>query len=326
MAALALIAREGPVRRPMSPLAADALTRIPSANFRSRAWARSLTETCAQLVTEAIARRDDARLNDWLGGVTAEPDAHDTIAVISSVCEAVIADAFNRHGDIRTITRWIAGLEQRVRAAFAAHQRGKDVDAMIDSDKAELAAGLVRVVGMHDQDTATHLDATAALARRIATEMDLAPDVVNTIELAALLHDVGKVAINPDIIRKPEALTAEEWKEMRMHPEAGASVILGITKLAHVAPIVRAHHERIDGYGYPDRLRGEDIPIEARVVAVADAFHAMTSERPYRRALMPSDALAILEDNCGTQFDVEVVAATLRLFRYTRRARKALAS
>jgi len=310
----------------MSPIVADAMTRIPSANFKNKAWARFATETCAKMITEAIERGDEGRLEDWMRDVTHAPDTNDIVAVISSVCESVIADAFNRHGDIQKITRWVADYEQDVRSAVSAQQRRKDVDVMIDSDKAELAASLVRVVGMHDKDTATHLDATAILARRIALQMDLAPEVINTIELAALLHDVGKVAVSPDIIRKPDALSADEWKEMRLHAEAGASLISGIPKLAYLAPIVRAHHERADGYGYPDRLRGEDIPIEARVVAVADAFHAMTTERTYRKALMPNDALTILEENSGTQFDADVVAATLHLFRYTRRNRRAVAS
>src|SRR5476649_1043910 len=311
-----------PVRQPMSPIVADAMTRIPSANFKNKAWARFATETCTKMITEAIERGDQGRFEDWMRDVTHAPNTDDIVAVITSVCESVIADAFNRHGDIQKITRWVADYEQDVRAVVSAQKRSKDVDAVIDADKAELAASLVRVVGMHDKDTATHLDAVAILARRIALQMDLAPEVVNTIELAGLLHDVGKVAVNPEIIRKPDELSADEWKEMRLHPEAGASLLAGIPKLAFLAPIVRAHHERIDGYGYPARLRGEDIPLESRVIAVADAFHAMTTERPYRKALLPSDALAIIEDHSGTQFDAEVVNAILQLFRYTRRSRK----
>ncbi len=196
---------------------------------------------------------------------------------------------------------------------------------MNDPDKAELAASLVRVVQMHDKETAVHLEATAVLARRVAEAMGLSDEQIRNTELAALLHDVGKVGIRREILTKTAALTAEEWQEMRLHPESGAALLIDMPKLAYLAPIVRAHHERIDGYGYPDHLRADEIPIEARVIAVADAFHAMTTSRPYRKAMMPNDALAILADNAGTQFDRDVVAAMLRLFRFSVESHRAIA-
>jgi HD-GYP domain-containing protein (c-di-GMP phosphodiesterase class II) len=196
---------------------------------------------------------------------------------------------------------------------------------MYDSTAGELAAGLVRVVRMHDADTAIHLEATAVLARRIALTMELPSEQVGSIELGARLHDIGKVGVPKGVLSKPGALTAAEWREMRLHAEVGAAVLFDTPALAHLAPIVRAHHERMDGAGYPDRLRAAEIPLEARVIAVADAFHAMTTDRCYSRAIMPGDALDVLADHAGPQFDPDVVAATFALFRYARRSLRAIA-
>jgi HD-GYP domain-containing protein (c-di-GMP phosphodiesterase class II) len=187
-------------------------------------------------------------------------------------------------------------------------------DGMFDPETTELAAGLVRIVRMHDRETAVHLDATSALARRIANAMQLPIDVVMTIELAARLHDIGKLGVHRDVLQKAGPLTTPEWGAMRMHTEIGAAALQDTPKLAFLAPIVRAHHERIDGEGYPDGLRGDEIPLESRVVAVADAFHAMTS------------ALTILAANAGPQFDAGVVETTLTLLHYGRRKRFSIAS
>ena len=194
-----------------------------------------------------------------------------------------------------------------------------------DSETKELAAGLVRIVRMHDRATAVHLDATATLARRIASAMELPIEMVMTIELAARLHDIGKVGVHRDVLQKNGPLSVMEWNAMRQHTDIGAGALLDTPKLAFVAPIVRAHHERMDGLGYPDRLRGEEIPLEARVVAVADAFHAMTTARWYRPAMLPNDALEILAVNAGPQFDPDVVGAALTLLNYGRRAQRAIA-
>ncbi len=199
-------------------------------------------------------------------------------------------------------------------------------DGMFDPETTELAAGLVRIVRMHDRETAVHLDATSALARRIANAMQLPIDVVMTIELAARLHDIGKLGVHRDVLQKAGPLTTPEWGAMRMHTEIGAAALQDTPKLAFLAPIIRAHHERIDGEGYPDGLRGDEIPLESRVVAVADAFHAMTSGRWYRRAMMPNDALTILAANAGPQFDAGVVETTLTLLHYGRRKRFSIAS
>jgi two-component system cell cycle response regulator len=154
-----------------------------------------------------------------------------------------------------------------------------------------------------------HLSVVAELAERTARHLGLTREEIDTVRQAAELHDVGKVAIPEDILAKPGPLTEEEWGFVRRHTVAGERILSAAPALTQVARLVRASHERWDGAGYPDLLVGDAIPLGARIVAVADAFDAMTSDRPYRTALPDSDALAELRRCAGTQFDPAVVDA-----------------
>jgi len=127
------------------------------------------------------------------------------------------------------------------------------------------------------------------------------------IELGALFHDIGKIGIPVEILTKPGPLTDEETALIQTHPELGERILAPIEQLEHVRPIVRACHERYDGNGYPDGLRGEEIPLEARIIFVCDAFHAMTTTRPYRNALPVAEARRRLLAGAGTQFDPAIV-------------------
>jgi HD-GYP domain-containing protein (c-di-GMP phosphodiesterase class II) len=127
------------------------------------------------------------------------------------------------------------------------------------------------------------------------------------------MHDIGKLGVSDAILRKPGTLTEAEWVEMRRHAEIGEHIIASTPELAHLAPTIRADHERWDGAGYPDGLAGEQIPLASRIVFVSDAYHAMTSERPYRAPLTPTEARGELERNAGSQFCPTVVAAALEV-------------
>jgi putative nucleotidyltransferase with HDIG domain len=182
----------------------------------------------------------------------------------------------------------------------------------------EGVAALLAMLAERDYGTCCHSKATAEWARRLATAMSCAEEAAEFIGLCALLHDVGKVSTPEAILLKPAALDEQEWEIMRDHAAAGARILNQIPSLQRCAMIVRAHHERFDGAGYPDGIAGISIPFEARVLAVADAFHAMISERPYRKPMAPREALKILEEGRGSQWDPNAVDAMLSMF--TRRA------
>jgi HD-GYP domain-containing protein (c-di-GMP phosphodiesterase class II) len=146
----------------------------------------------------------------------------------------------------------------------------------------------------------------AALAEPVALRLGWERERVRTLRAAAPLHDIGKVKVRPQVLGKPGPLTLEEREEIRRHPAAGAQLVVPLRRFHDALPYVLFHHERWDGDGYPAGLRGHGIPVEARILAVADAFDAMISPRPYRHALTHEHALAEVERGAGTQFDPRV--------------------
>jgi HD-GYP domain-containing protein (c-di-GMP phosphodiesterase class II) len=135
----------------------------------------------------------------------------------------------------------------------------------------------------------------------LAQHLDLTPEELHTVKIGTPLHDIGKIGIDDAILRKPGKLTPAEFEIMKTHTTKGAKILESVPDLAPIIPIVRSHHERWDGGGYPDGLRGENISRLARIVAVADAFDAMTSDRPYRKGMLPEIAFAELEKQRGKQ-------------------------
>jgi HD-GYP domain-containing protein (c-di-GMP phosphodiesterase class II) len=151
------------------------------------------------------------------------------------------------------------------------------------------------------------------MALEVGNLLDLDSHTMKNLELGALFHDIGKIGIPTDILLKEGPLNDEEWTIIRTHPELGERILAPIEFLAEVRPIVRACHEHWDGGGYPDGLRGGGIPLEARIILVVDAFHAMTSDRPYRHALSLDEACRRLQEASGTQFDPDVVETMFEL-------------
>jgi HD-GYP domain-containing protein (c-di-GMP phosphodiesterase class II) len=147
----------------------------------------------------------------------------------------------------------------------------------------------------------------ASLATGIALEMGLPSDEIERIRIASLLHDLGKLAVPSEILDKPTKLTDNEWQAIGEHPRIGQVILEQASGLRDAIPVVLHHHERYNGGGYPHGLRGSEIPLGARIVAVADAYHAMVHDRPYKGALTHEQALAELKRNAGTQFDPQVV-------------------
>ena len=172
---------------------------------------------------------------------------------------------------------------------------------------------LANALEAQDEYTHNHARALAEMALTVGDEMGVDGGHRQTLELAALLHDIGKIGVRSEILRKPGPLTEDERREINRHPEIGEGILSAVPFLHHLRPIIRACHERWDGNGYPDGLAGGSIPAEARIVFVCDAYHAMTTDRPYRRALPEEEAILRLRVAAGTQFDREVVDAFVRL-------------
>jgi diguanylate cyclase (GGDEF)-like protein/putative nucleotidyltransferase with HDIG domain len=170
---------------------------------------------------------------------------------------------------------------------------------------------LAEALDIRDTGTGQHSHTVARYAEMMAVQLGLDEDRVERVRLAGVLHDIGKIGIPDRVLTKPGPLDASEWKEMYTHPEIGAR-LLSRPEFADLREWILAHHERPDGQGYPHALRGDDIPLEARILAVADAYEAMTADRCYRAALGEQAARAELEAGAGTQFDSDVVAALLR--------------
>lgn len=193
-------------------------------------------------------------------------------------------------------------LELRVRTLLRAKRRN---DLLERAD--DVIFSLARAVEAKDSYTEGHLQRMASYATAIGARLGLCNEEMTALRYGALLHDVGKLGIDEMIIRKGGPLTQAEYRLMQQHPIIGERIVQPLHMATAVAPIVRHHHERWDGRGYPDGLAGEDIPLGARIVAVADAFDAMTTQRPYNRMLSFEEARARLIAGAGTYWDARIV-------------------
>lgn len=179
----------------------------------------------------------------------------------------------------------------------------------------ELVQTLARVIDAKDSYTYDHADRARHYAKLIAEKMHLPQPIVRHVEYAALMHDIGKIGIEEHILKKPGKLTPEEIEIIKKHPTIGNRIISPVTFLAPVAPMVLYHQEWYDGNGYPEGLAGEEIPLGSRIVAVIDAYDAMTSDRPYRKALPREYAISELKKGAGSQFDPNVVDVFVNILR-----------
>src|SRR5437879_2448647 len=173
---------------------------------------------------------------------------------------------------------------------------------------------LAGAVDEKDPYTRGHSDRVTRYSLLIAKEMALPADFVEILQISAQLHDVGKIGIEDHILKKPGALTAEEFEVMKTHTTKGANILRPVTQLAEMLPGIELHHEALDGRGYPYGLQGDQIPLLARVIAVADTFDALTTNRPYQHAHAPEEALKIIQNLAGKRLDPETVAALMAVY------------
>ncbi len=182
--------------------------------------------------------------------------------------------------------------------------------------QSELLAGFVRAftsaIDAKDPYTCGHSDRVARIAVCLAKELGCDEQMINTLNLAGMLHDIGKIGINDDVLHKPGKLSSEEFQHIKTHVDIGSRILRDLGNLKDVMPVVLYHHESWDGSGYPDGLEGEQIPLAARIVAVADAYDAMSSDRPYREGMSEEKIEKILRNGAGKQWDPQVVDAIFR--------------
>jgi HD-GYP domain-containing protein (c-di-GMP phosphodiesterase class II) len=186
---------------------------------------------------------------------------------------------------------------------------------MVKQGYEDTLTALANSIELRDHYTVGHTWRVTNFSKEIARELGWSEEKLEEVQMGGVLHDVGKIAVDDAILRKPGRLLEEEFAKMKVHPERGAQLLQDIAFLHPLIPYCLYHHERYDGKGYPYGLKGEEIPSEGRIIAVADTFDAMTSNRPYRKGLDPEAAIAELEKGRGTQFDPECADALIRCYR-----------
>lgn len=174
---------------------------------------------------------------------------------------------------------------------------------------------LNRTIEAKDEYTGEHIDRVQEFSVKIGKKVGLSEERLEQLRYASILHDIGKIGVPDLILGKPDKLTEDEWAEMKKHPEIGERIVGQVNHLSRAAKIIGQHQEKYDGSGYPKGLEGEEITLEARIVAVADAWDAMRTARPYREALPKEEALKEVRENKGTQFDPEVVDILLEMIK-----------
>lgn len=300
------------------------------------------SSTCTfELSSSAVSGQPTGNITRALGSEINVP-ALDTLSIEPELLEKhviyrapwVCAAIFNNAGDIvgllsictedapnddriqllRVFSRQITGALSNLDLHSEVSRKNSELTqaySQLHDSYMEMVHALRLMVDARDIYTCGHSDRVSEFAVRIAKAMGKDDAYCQQLRVAALFHDIGKVGVPDHILLKTGRLTDEEYAVIKTHPQEGARILSAISMFRDIVPIVRAHHERFDGRGYPDGLAGYDIPEQARIIAVADSFDAMTSDRSYRSALSIEQALDQLRQGCGTQFDADIVKAFL---------------
>ena len=218
-------------------------------------------------------------------------------------------DSFSLQYENANLSRLLSNQANELRSLV-----GK-LETTVVSRTASLLTGLNAALDLRDTETQGHSRRVALYSRRLAEELGVSGQEAIDIQRGALLHDIGKIGVSDTILLKPGKLTEEEWVEMRKHAEFGFKILENIPFLGNARHVVRQHHERFDGKGYPQGLKGKEIILGARIFAIIDTYDAMTSDRPYRKGLPHDVAIDEIKKNSGTQFDPDVVVAWNRISR-----------
>ncbi len=290
----------------------NVLESLPQSLYRSLPWPAHTIDACVKIVAEADRMNNPRRVRAWIETERAVPEGEQILGCLDAV--------------LQHLTRPGVGFSDRIRFANKVRQDAVDylrstgmatsATASLDPSATVLADGLMSALRLHDPALADHGEATAEFTKRLAIAIGADAGTIARATLAARLHDIGKMRISRSILNKPMPLTAAEREEVRAYPATGAETLAALPPLAAIAPIVAAHRERVDGAGYPGGRTQDEIPLESRIVAIADAYHSMTLPRAYRNALSPGEALDELLKRRGQQFDAALVDAFVAMIGY----------
>ncbi len=254
------------------------------------------------------------QLDGWAAGLETEgDDLGDVGGLLLMGCAAVSASFAREHRDAEAVIRYLALRGSQLRGLVEAARAARQPDFARSIDRVEVIDALLATLEARDGASCSHSRAVGAWCERLATQLQMPAEEKTFVGVCGILHDIGKVTTPSEVLLKPGPLTEDEWVVMRAHSAAGAKILEQIPSLRQFAPIVRSHHEWINGNGYPDRLSGDGVPLAARVVAVADAFHAMVGKRPYREPFSAEKALSALALGRGTQWDATIVDAFITM-------------
>jgi HD-GYP domain-containing protein (c-di-GMP phosphodiesterase class II) len=286
-------------------VALDALESLPQSLYRSLPWAAHTIDSCVKIVAEAQRTNNPRRVRAWIDFERGTPSGEEIVGCLDNVLHQMTmpGEAFADRVRFANKLRQEAVDYLRSSGAMAAAKTS------VDPQAAALADGLMAALRLHDAELAEHSEVVAQLATRMAVSMGLDDATVARVTLTARLHDIGKMRISRSIMNKPMPLTSAEREEVQSYPAIGAETLGAMPALAEIAPLVRAQREWVDGRGYPDGTAHLEIPLESRIVAIADAFHTITLARPYRKARTTNEAIEEILAGSGTQFDPELATA-----------------
>jgi len=293
-------------------VATDVLESLPQSLYRSLPWAAHTIDSCVKIVAEAQRTNNPRRVRAWIDFERAMPSGEEILGCLDSVLHQMTLPGESFADRVRFANK----LRQEALDYLRTSGAMASAQGTLEPQTAAQADGLVAAMRLHDPDLAEHCEITAQLASRLAVGMGLDSATVARITLTARLHDIGKMRISRSIMNKPLPLTAAERAEVQSYPTVGAETLAAMPALADIAPLVRAQREWFDGRGYPAGTARAEIPLESRIVALADAFHTMTLARPYRITYSTNEAMEQIVAGSGTQFDPELVTAFTAMLGY----------
>jgi HD-GYP domain-containing protein (c-di-GMP phosphodiesterase class II) len=305
---------------PLNSLSDKVIARLPESAFGNTEWVTMTTRTAAEHLRAAIASNRPYRIANAVRSMAHAPRLDDVETLASTICETIVSEGYATRcaETIAKVTN-----ARHVINTVISELRGDVEHALPDLARLrESVQGYVQLVGLHDPRLAERLAAVGAFGGRIARSMKLPATTVLDIELAGCLHDVGMIGRQKPARSHSATVSKREHEHFRRHAIAGAAFVGNVASLAYLAPIVRSHHERFDGHGYPDGLRGDEIPLPSRIISVAGAFVDLVTPSSQFETKLPHDACRELALRAGSEFDPDVVTATLHLLRYRQRTHR----